>query len=170
MASYNNPYMPATWSQTPAATAYTGSNPNWYYQPSYTQPMSAPYASQQAMPQQSYAYANSVNNKNIIWVAGQAGAEAYQMEPGSRAVLLDSKDQVFYIKVVGPDGRPEPLMAFKYEPLNLNVQSESSQAAPEIDMSNYATKDDLNEILTYIKQMSNRSNGSQQQKGSNKNV
>lgn len=169
MPNYPYSYAPTPWAQ-PSVPNYSGTN---YYSGNYTQPtaINPPYSSQQTMPQPNYAYANSVNNKNIIWVADQAGAEAYQMEPGSRAVLLDSKDQVFYIKVVGPDGRPEPLMAFKYEPLNLNMQNESSQAAPAIDTSNFATKDDLNEIMNYIKQMSNRGNQqSQTQKGMNKNV
>ena len=168
MANYQNPYMPTPWSQTAPTPTYTTGNS--YYQQPYTAPAQMPYQSQQMMPQQNYAYANSVNNKNIIWVAGQAGAEAYQMEPGSRAVLLDSKDQVFYIKVVGPDGRPEPLMAFKYEPLNLNMQNESSQTAPAIDTSNFATKEDLDEILTYVKQLANRNGQSQNVKGNNKNV
>ena len=156
MANYQNPYMPAPWSQTAPTPTYTTGNS--YYQQPYTAPAQMPYQSQQMMPQQNYAYANSVNNKNIIWVAGQAGAEAYQMEPGSRAVLLDSKDQVFY------------MMAFKYEPLNLNMQNESSQTAPAIDTSNFATKEDLDEILTYVKQLANRNGQSQNVKGSNKNV
>lgn len=169
MANYQNPYMPAQWAQNTVPT-YTSAG--YYQQPSYTTPAQASYASQQMMPQQNYAYANSVNNKNIIWVTGRSGAEAYQMEPGSRAVLLDSQDQVFYIKVVGPDGRPEPLMAFKYEPLNLNMQSESSQTAPALDTSKFATKEDLNEIMSYIKQIAGRSGGQSQQaqKGTNKNV
>lgn len=153
MANYNSSYMPTPgWPQAPpATTAPMGTSYTTYpYGQAYSP--TPPYVSQQ-MPQANYSYANSVNNKNIIWVAGQAGAEAYQMEPGSRAVLLDSKDQVFYIKVVGPDGRPEPLMAFKYEPLNLNMHSESSQSMQQPDMSNYATKEDLNEIKEYLQKM-----------------
>ena len=125
----------------------------------YQQPYLAPGYNQYQT-----SYANAVNNKNIIWVAGQAGAEAYQLEPGSRAVLLDSKDQIFYIKVVGMDGRPEPLMAFKYEPLNLNFQNESSQAAPQQDMSSYATKEDLKEIKRMLEEVTSK-RSSQQQKG-----
>lgn len=158
MANFNNPYVPVPgWPQS-SALAYPASGQP-YQQMSYTQPYQAQYASPQ-MSQANYAYANSVNNKNIIWVAGQAGAEAYQMEPGSRAVLLDSKDQIFYIKVVGPDGRPEPLMAFKYEPLNLNMQNESSQASQAVDTSNFATKDDLNQIMEYVKKLSQGQKGS----------
>ena len=164
MANFNNPYMPTPgWSQAPGTT-YPA--PYSYTTYPYGQANTAPQYANQQMPQMNYGYANSVNNKNIIWVAGQAGAEAYQMEPGSRAVLLDSKDQVFYIKVVGPDGRPEPLMAFKYEPLNLNVHSDSSQSTQQPDMSNYATKDDINELREYLKNMSNNT---QNQRGSTKN-
>ena len=155
---YNNPYVPAYSQPTTAAMPSAQSMPSYYSQPMYSQQYSSPYPPQAS----GYSYANTVNNKNIIWVAGQAGAEAYQLEPGTRAVLLDSKDQVFYIKVVGADGRPEPLMAFKYEPLNFNIQGESSQSAPQVDMSNYATKEDIEEIMNYIKKMSS---GSQSQKG-----
>lgn len=164
MANYNYPY--GMYQPVPQPQTYPSAGTIPYYQ---TQPYgTSQQYSQYQQPMQGYA--NAVNNKNIIWVAGQAGAEAYQMEPGSRAVLLDSKDQIFYIKVVGPDGRPEPLMAFKYEPLNLNMQSETAQAAPPIDTSNFATKDDLNEIMNYIKQMANRSNQTNASKGNNKNV
>lgn len=146
MPNYNYPYVPNY--GIPAQNVQYSNQPqyNQYQQsyaqmPSYGQPMAN--------------YANAVNNKNIIWVAGQAGAEAYQMEPGSRAVLLDSKDQIFYIKVVGMDGRPEPLMAFKYEPLNLNVQNGSSEAV-QPDMSNYVTKADFDQLKHMIEDMNKR--------------
>lgn len=155
MPNYNYPYIP-NYSGIPTPTyPSTGTQPNQYGQ--YQQPYTT-------MPNYQYSngYSNAVNNKNIIWVAGQAGAEAYQLEPGSRAVLLDSKDQIFYIKVVGMDGRPEPLMAFKYEPLNLNMQNESTQSAQQ-DMSNYVTKDDFNELKQMLEEV--RSNKHNQQKG-----
>lgn len=161
MANYNYPYVP-NYSGIPTptypsnGTSFTQPQYNQYQQSYQTMPSYAPYQN---------SYANAVNNKNIIWVAGQAGAEAYQLEPGSRAVLLDSKDQVFYIKVVGMDGRPEPLMAFKYEPLNLNIQNESSQAAPIQDMSNYVTKDDFNELKRMLDELTSKRNSQQNQKG-----
>ena len=146
---YNPNYIGAVGQPAPTNIQYS-TQPQYYQQPlpSYGQYQNG--------------FSNAVNNKNIIWVAGQAGAEAYQLEPGSRAVLLDSKDQIFYIKVVGMDGRPEPLMAFKYEPLNLNIQSESSQSAMQ-DMSNYVTKDDFNELKRMLEEV--RSNKHNQQKG-----
>lgn len=159
MPNYNYPYVP-NYSGIPTPTYQSSST-------SFTPPQYNQYQqSYNAMPNYQYqnGYANAVNNKNIIWVAGQAGAEAYQLEPGSRAVLLDSKDQIFYIKVVGMDGRPEPLMAFKYEPLNLNLQNESSQAAPQ-DMSNYVTRDDFNELKRMLEEVTSKKNNQQNQKG-----
>lgn len=153
MPNYNYPYVP-NYSGIPTPTY-----PSSGTQPQYTQ-WQQPYSTLPNYNQNGYS--NAVNNKNIIWVAGQAGAEAYQLEPGSRAVLLDSKDQIFYIKVVGMDGRPEPLMAFKYEPLNLNIQNESSQAAMQ-DMSNYVTKDDFNELKRMFEEVTSKRNN--QQKG-----
>lgn len=146
MPNYNYPY--GVYQPVPQPQTYPSTTTNPYYQ---TQPYGAsPQYNQYQQPIPNYA--NAVNNKNIIWVAGQAGAEAYQLEPGSRAVLLDSKDQVFYIKVVGMDGRPEPLMAFKYEPLNLNLQNGSSGAA-QPDMSNYVTKSDFDQLKQMIEDL-----------------
>ncbi len=148
MPNYNYPYgvyQPPVPQQSQTYPT-VGTAPYYQTQPYNSGPQYNQY--QQPIPN----YANAVNNKNIIWVAGQAGAEAYQMEPGSRAVLLDSKDQVFYIKVVGMDGRPEPLMAFKYEPLNLNLQNGSSGAV-QPDMSNYVTKSDFDQLKQMIEDL-----------------
>lgn len=147
MPNYNYPYgiyQPPVPQQSQTYPS-VGTTPYYQTQPYNTSPQ---YNQYQSMP----SYASAVNNKNIIWVAGQAGAEAYQMEPGSRAVLLDSKDQVFYIKVVGMDGRPEPLMAFKYEPLNLNMTNNASGANGP-DMSNYVTKEDFNQLKQMLEDL-----------------
>lgn len=144
----NNPYVPQSYTGTPVQQP-SGTAP--YYR-TYPYQANNPNYAQQYQAPMNYGMSNAVNNKNIIWVAGQAGAEAYQMEPGSRAVLLDSKDQIFYIKVVGPDGRPEPLMAFKYEPLNLNIQNQSSEAVAQ-DMSNYVTKSDFDQLKQMIEDL-----------------
>lgn len=102
-------------------------------------------------PYVSYAPFNSMNsyavkNQSIVWVQGRAGAEAYQAEPGTRVVLFDSNEQVFYIKEVGLDGRPNPLMAFRYEAIDFgNVQNGTkSEAMP--DMSKYVTKEDFDKL------------------------
>ena len=159
MANFNYPYVPGYGTSMPQAQNVQYSN-----QPQYSQYQQS-YASMPSYAQPMQGYSNAVNNKNIIWVVGRAGADSFQMEPGSRAVLLDSTDQVFYIKVVGMDGRPEPLMAFKYEPLNLNVTNESSQASG-MDMSNYVTKEDFNELKRMLEDTMNKRNN---QKGQNRN-
>ena len=86
-------------------------------------------------------------NQNVIWVQGRAGAEAYQMEPGSRAILLDSQSQTFWIKEIGMDGRPLPLMTFKYEAVDFGNQNQSeTSSAQAADMSNYVTREDFNKL------------------------
>jgi len=49
------------------------------------------------------------------WVQGEAAARGYLVANGSRVLLLDSEENVFYIKEVGPDGRPYPLRIYDYK-------------------------------------------------------
>lgn len=91
-----------------------GNYQNGYAQSNYGASMMPYQQSQNWYPNMYGTYGGSqtsVNNQNMKWVQGRAGAEAYQLEPNSRAVLFDSESQTFYIKEVGPDGRPQPLMA-----------------------------------------------------------
>lgn len=85
-------------------------------------------------------------SQNINWVQGRAGAEAFQLGPGERAVLFDSNEQIFYIKDVGMDGRPNPLMAFRYEAFDFGNVQNGSSSAPAPDMSDYVTKEDFNRL------------------------
>lgn len=157
MPNYSyNPYYPV---QSPNITA-PNTNPNWAQ---YIPPVNNLYSQTGTMPNQ-YSYApNNARNQNIVWVTGRNGAEAYHMEPNTRAILMDSNEQVFYIKSVGPDGRPDPLMAFKYEPLNLNLQNGSSETGANMDMSNYVTRKDFEELKAMIddltKPSGNKHNG-----------
>ena len=73
-----------------------------YYTPWYQQPV------QQAQPQQQ-------SSTGINWVQGKAGANSYIVAPGQTAQLMDSEDQVFYIKTVDASGMPLPLRTFRYE-------------------------------------------------------
>lgn len=73
-----------------------------YYTPWYQQPV------QQAQPQQQ-------SSTGINWVQGKAGANSYIVSPGQTAQLMDSEDQVFYIKTVDASGMPLPLRTFRYE-------------------------------------------------------
>lgn len=78
----------------------------------------------------------------ITWVQGIEGAKAYQLMPNSNTLLMDSEnDGVFYIKVSDQVGMCN-LRTFKYEE---TTQQPGSQ--PAVDLSNYITRDELNNIL-----------------------
>lgn len=50
----------------------------------------------------------------IIWVQGEAGAKSYMVAPGNSVLLMDSENQVFYLKGADASGMPLPLRIFDY--------------------------------------------------------
>lgn len=72
---------------------------------------------------------------DILWVQGDVGAKAFQMAPGSKAILMDSEnDDIFYIKVCDDAGIGK-LRRFRYK--------EEFDTPQQTDMSMYVTKQDL---------------------------
>ena len=123
---WNNPY---------------SSNPynNNYLNRNYTQSQNT------TTPQQQQSYQN-----NIIWVKGKQNARSMQIPPNSTVILLDSEVGKFYIKTTDDIGLGR-LRIFSYieEPDNDSIDSSSS--VPNIDLSNYVTKAELEEIVKEIK-------------------
>ena len=88
-------------------------------------------------------YQRPVNN-GITWVQGIEGAKAYQLSPNSNAILMDSEnDGRFYIKVSDNVGMCN-LRVFSYK-------EETSTPTPQVDMSNYVTRQELENALRGIK-------------------
>jgi len=88
-------------------------------------------------PQRMY---NTVNNNGITWVQGIEGAKAYQLMPNSNILLMDSENEgIFYIKISDNVGMCN-LRTFKFEEI-------LSNAKPDIDMTQYITKQELEDIL-----------------------
>ena len=54
-------------------------------------------------------------DNGFIWVQGEAAARSYLVANGNRVLLMDADNDVFYIKEVGPDGRPFPLRIYEYK-------------------------------------------------------
>ena len=83
---------------------------------------------------------------NIIWVQGIEGAKAWQLTPGSRAILLDSETEgKMYIKVTDDIGMAS-LRIFNYveeiaQPAQANVTNNS------LDLSQYVKKDELSMLI-----------------------
>lgn len=85
-----------------------------YYQPTYQPPQVQPI--QQAVPQQQPAQAPAQNNGGgLTWVQGEAGAKSYLVAPNTTVMLMDSENDVFYLKSTDASGMPMPLRTFDYK-------------------------------------------------------
>lgn len=100
------------------------------------------------MPQRPYYnYGNyntttEVPTNNILWVNGIEGAKAYQLNPNSRAILLDSETEgKMYIKVCDNIGISS-LRIFNYE-----EELPADNINNEMDLSLYVKKDELKELV-----------------------
>ena len=94
-----------------------------------------------------------VPGNNIIWVQGIEGAKAQQIQPNTSLLLLDSESDHFYMKVCDQYGICLPLRTFKFEEELPVAQTAAmaSAAAPEIDMSQYVTKAELENLIKELK-------------------
>lgn len=88
----------------------TGYQPMYYPQsfPQNTQPVQVPQAQQNAQSSQS-------GNSGLIWVQGEAGAKSYLVAPNTTVMLMDSENDVFYLKSTDASGMPMPLRTFEYK-------------------------------------------------------
>ena len=93
---------------------------------------------------------NNINQgyaSNVIRIrGGREGANMYPVAAGYTALLLDEENSMFFIKTNDASGIPRPLREFKYE--------EVTQPTPSsLDFSKFATKEDLNNILSEIRKL-----------------
>lgn len=80
---------------------------------------------------------------NRIFVTGRAGAEAYPLPQGVNTIYLwDTDTKRFYVKGYDNNGMPRILEDNDYGP---HVEPESVKQ--EIDLSQFVTKDDLNQTI-----------------------
>ena len=105
-----------------------------------------------------YAPASSLNytypyqnvNNGFNWVQGESAARAFNVNPGTKALLLDSEKDVFYIKSVEANGAPAPLRIFEYKeifPESQNI-SQVGQDSPQ-----YITKKEFEERIAQIEEL-----------------
>ena len=86
-------------------------------------------------------YGATTPTNNIIWVQGIEGAKAWQLNPNSMAILLDSEAEgKMYIKVSDNIGMSS-LRTFNFvEEKNLSTKDTINK---EMDLSSYVTKEEL---------------------------
>lgn len=128
-------------------------NPNNFYSNNYLNRNNNNYipSQQSSMQQQQQVYQN-----NIIWVKGKENARSMQLPPNSTVILLDSEVGKFYIKTTDDIGLGK-LRVFSYIEEPDNDSSTNSSSVPNVDLSNYVTKAELEQIVKEIKQKENES-------------
>lgn len=113
-----------------------------------------PYNFQQ--PNQSQQLNNQSQN-NIIWVKGKENARSMQLKPNSTVILLDSQSGKFYIKTTDDIGLGK-LRVFNYTEQPDQDIKQSIQITPNVDLSNYVTKEELeNKIKEFLNQKNEQS-------------
>ena len=132
-------------------------NPNWYYQPTYTggyvyntttNPATAPVNTPTNTPTNTPSQPTNPQDNSINWVQGEAGAKSYPVAPSQSVMLMDSENEVFYIKTVDASGMPLPLRIFDYK--ERNAQEKEVEEVPQIDMSNYITREEFEKRINGI--------------------
>lgn len=90
----------------------------------------------------------SASTNNIVWVQGIEGAKAWQLNPNSMVILLDSElEGKMYIKVSDNIGM-STLRVFNYVeelPSTNNVTN-----SKDLDLSIFVTKEELNSLVREV--------------------
>lgn len=101
----------------------------------------ASYGTAQTQSQQS-----QINN-GIIWVQGESGAKSYLIAgPNQSVLLMDSENDVFYIKSSDASGMPMPLRIFDYTE-RITTTKNGTTSTPTTD---YITRKEFEKRLAEI--------------------
>lgn len=87
-------------------------------------------------------------NGNIVWVQGESGAKSTQVNAGNSVLLMDSEQQVFYIKTVDASGIPQPLRVFPYTE-KVDV-AKNATTAPAEKQQDYVTREEFEKRLAEL--------------------
>lgn len=118
---------------------------NYPYNTTNTMPMTGVPAYLQMPYQQQMPMMQQRPNDGRVYVNGRTGADAYPMPNGVNQITLwDTDGKRFYVKGYDNNGMPRVLEDNDYLP---HVQQETTQV-PQIDMSKYATKDDIKDAVS----------------------
>ena len=123
MASYNN-YFPQSYANS--LYGYNNVAP--------ASPITAPGVSQNQL--------GAIN-----WVQGEAGARSVPVSPGQKVLLMDSENNVFYVKSSDATGMPLPLRIFEYKEVGAEPNKVAAPAQSE-----YVTHEELKQVIEDLKQ------------------
>lgn len=105
------------------------------YNPYYNNPYLQQVAAQTQVPIAQPSPTPAANG--FIWVQGEAGARSYPVSPGSSVLLMDSENELFYIKQTDASGVPMPLRIFNYKEIT------SSKDTAPVSTPNYVTTEEF---------------------------
>ena len=80
----------------------------------------------------------------IIWISGKAEADGYLVAPNSAVALWDANNPVIYLRKADSTGKPSTVV---YDLVERTDNPGPQQSAPQIDMSQYVTLEQLEAIL-----------------------
>lgn len=109
--------------------------------------------------------AQQAQTGGLQWVQGEAGAKAFPVNAGQSVLLMDSENNVFYIKSTDNSGMPLPLRTFDYKERTAQNAPKAAQNAPQaaIDTSLFVTRDELEkrlaELVTKSRSIPNEAKG-----------
>lgn len=107
--------------------------------------MQQPMMQPQMQVQPAQMQPQQADNSGIIWVQGEAGAKAYLVAPGNTVQLWDSESQTIYLKSADMSGMPSMRILDYTE---RNAAQPQKQKQPEIDLTRYVTREELENILS----------------------
>ena len=102
-----------------------------------------------ATPTPSFTHGATASTNNIVWVQGIEGAKAWQLNPNSMVILLDSEvEGKMYIKVSDNIGMCS-LRIFNYteEVAETTTASDSTLKTEELDLSCFVKRDELQDLI-----------------------
>lgn len=83
-------------------------------------------------------------NSGIIWVSGKGEADGYLVAPNSAVALWDANNPVIYLRQADSTGKPSTKV---YDLVERTDNPAPQQATPQIDLSQYVTREQLEDIL-----------------------
>ena len=112
------------------------------YNPYGFQPVSAPFDGTQQYGQGNIQGRQATPQSGLIWVSGEAGARGYPIAPNTTVDLWDSESQTVYLKSADASGMPS-MKILDYTIRDNTTHSNALQKQPQVDLSNYVTKEEL---------------------------
>lgn len=101
------------------------------YKVQYQQPIPSPIAQQQP-------FTAPVQNNDMIWVQGEAGAKAYLVAPNTTITLWDTESKTIYIKSADASGVPSMrVLEFTEKNTNLTPKHECSCSKDFVNIQDF---------------------------------